>query len=684
MAKKPTQKKLGSGTIELASDAKKRKKKALEKVHQSGSPIPQVRWWTLNEEEMGGALKATVDHISKMQTSLELQRQICARLYGGTTPGSFYGVSYDRIHVVHPSLSGRLTYNLIAIVIDSLVSRITKTKVRPLFLTQGGDYKLQRRAKKLSQFSDGIFYETKFDALAPIIFRDGCVFGDGVVHVYKDPTSKRVAIERILCSELFVDEVDGFYGDPTQMHRVKNVDREKVAEAFGYTDEGKPIPEILEKIANCGSGSRNELGGTYQYVSDTIAVCESWRLPTGTNTGDGKHVISIDTGVLWQEEWKKPHFPFARFSWKPRVYGWHGAGLAEELIGTQVEMNHLLYMMQRAFRMVAAFKIWVENGTVPDSHFNDRIGTILHGPKGSQPPQYLTPPAVNPQYFEHFNQIKARGFEIARLSQLSAVGQKPAGLDSGEAQRTYHDIESEGFQAVGQAYEQFHLDVIKLVIDVVRDIAEEEGGYKLRAPVSSSSLPGRKFLRQIDWKQVKLEEDEYSLKCYPTSSLPQTPAGRLATVQDLTRAGFIDANTSRKLLDFPDLNQVETLLGAAEDWITSVLDGIVEGGKYEPPDPFMNLQMAETLAMQEFALGAANGMEQEKLDHLRTWIAQVHYLKQKMNEPPPADPNQMAAQVAAGGAPGAAPGAVPPGMGAPAGPPVSPLLPPPGTVPAQA
>jgi hypothetical protein len=669
-------KKLADGTIGEVEKKPRRSKKEPAMTRA----VPNARWWKLPATEMFHSIKAVVDHVDKAQTSLALQRQICARLYGGAVPGSFYGITHDRLQVIHPSMTGRLTYNIIAIVVDSLVSRITKSKVRPLFLTQGGDYKLQRRAKKLSQFAEGIFYECKFDDLAPVIFRDGCVFGDGITHVYEDRNSGRVAIERVLPDELKVDEIDGFYGQPTQMHRVKNIDREKLKDAFGFTDEGKEIKEVMEMIDRAAETSRTLPGSSFQYASDTIGVAESWKLPTSEEAHDGKHVISIDTGILFEEEWEKNYFPFSRFSWKPRVYGWHGGSLAEELIGTQVEMNHLLHLMQRAFRMIAAFKIFVENGTVPDSHFNDRIGTILHIPKGAQKPEYVTPPALNAQYFTHFNQIKERGFEIARLSQMSATSQKPAGLDSGEAQRVYHDIENEGFQYVGHCYEQYHLDTIRLAIDVVRDIAKREdgkGGYALKAPVGASSLPGRKFLRTIDWKNVKLDEDAYSLKCYPTSSLPNTPAGRLATIQDLARAGYIDQQTATKLLDFPDLAQVETLMGAAEDWIVSVLDSIVEDGKYEPPDPMMNLTMAENLAHQEYCLGAANGMEEEKLQHLHSFIGQIQNFKTKAliaSQPPPMPVGAPAGAPAQGGA-------IPPGMGAPAAPPLSPLLPPAGTQP---
>ncbi len=635
------------------------------KTREKGPPI-NSRWWTLKEGEIPASIKSIIENIRRNQSSFEQQRQICARLYGGMIPGSAFGASYDRMQTIHPSLTGRLTYNVMAIVTDTLVSKITKNKVRPMFLTQGGDYRQQRRAKKLTQFADGMAYECRMDEKGPDGFRDALILNDGILHVYEDPNTKRVVTERVMPSELYVDEVDGFYGQPTQMHRVKNVDKQRLIEAF---------PEHADAIRGCHITSRDELGGTYQYVADSVAVAESWHLPSGWDadgnpTDDGAHAIVIDNAVLLRESYKKKRFPFAIYRWKPAIYGWHGISLAQELIGSQVEMNHLLIMFQRAFRLMAAFRIAVENGTVPDQHFQDKIGTILHVPKGSMVPQFLTPPALNEQYFEHFDRIKARAFEVARLSQLSAVGQKPAGLDSGEAQRVYHDIESEGFQYAGQQYEAWHLDVTSLQIDVVRDIFEREGGYELRAPVSASSMPGARFLRTIDWKNVRLDEDEYILKCYPVSSLPSTPEGKLATIQDLIKAGFVDAQMGQKLLDFPDLQQVQTMMGAAEDWIMSCLDEIVEAGRARAPDPFMNLAMAEKLGIQEYSLGAANGMEERKLELLRGWIGEVQRLK------------NMAASAAmppvgAGGPPPG--GGLQPGQGVPSPAPQSQLMPPAGT-----
>jgi hypothetical protein len=82
----------------------------------------------------------------------------------------------------------------------------------------------------------------------------------------------------------------------------------------------------------------------------------------------------------------------------------------------------------------------------------------------------------------------------------------------------------------------------------------------------------------------------------------------------------------------------------------------------------MNLVMARKLALQEYALGAAAGMEDEKLDLLRNWMGGIDRLEAKAN-------------AAANAPPPAPPGGLAPGMGVGAPPPVSPMLPPAGTAP---
>lgn len=130
----------------------------------------------------------------------------------------------------------------------------------------------------------------------------------------------------------------------------------------------------------------------------------------------------------------------------------------------------------------------------------------------------------------------------------------------------------------------------------------------------------------------------------------------------MAQAGYIDQQTAVKLLDFPDLQSVENLLAAMENWIQQQMDSIVDDGKYIGPDSLMDLTMARRLGTMEYALGAASKLEPAKLQQLRTWIAQVDDLVKKATQPPPAAPGVVPAQapgVPLTAAPQAAPQAAP-------------------------
>lgn len=70
-----------------------------------------------------------------------------------------------------PSYSGqnRITLNIIQSMVDTAHAKITKNKPLPYFLTSEGDFSLQRRAEKLSQFVEGQFYATDMFAIMPAV-----------------------------------------------------------------------------------------------------------------------------------------------------------------------------------------------------------------------------------------------------------------------------------------------------------------------------------------------------------------------------------------------------------------------------------------------------------------------------------------------------------------------------------
>ena len=596
-----------------------------------GSPVNR-RWWEADDRDLPSTIAAIVANIKDRSTVLETQRQLSARLYGNLPVMGPAGISFTRTTAPAPTRD-RITYNLVQSCIDTAVAKISKNRPKPYFLTNGGDYKERRKAKKLNRFTDGLFYECGSRLMAPAAFRDAAVFGDGVVHVFN--RDGRVSWERVLSSELYVDDIEGFYGFPRQMHRVKSIDRQVVLESYPKFEEQI---RLADKIAAT-------LTAEPQFVSDQIAVAESWHLPSGPKAKDGRHVISINNCVLVDEGYTRDFFPFARMRWCPRLWGFWSIGLAEQIQSIQLEVNKILWLCQRSYHLMGTFKIWMSHDSkMATEHFNNDIGSII---RGSTEPKYLIPQVVPGEYYAQLDRLIKLAYDQSGVSQLSATSQKPAGLDSGKALREYADIESDRWQTIGQAYEQFHLDLARLSIEVVKDIVKEQrsqdkvkGSYKVKAASA-------RFLAEIDWNEIDLDDDAYTMQVFPISSLPQDPAGRLQTVQEYAQAGFIDARVAKKLLNFPDLEAQDSLSSAVEERIEAALDAIVDGEEYVPPDPFMDLSLARQMALEVYNAGCRDGLEEDKLEGLRTFLAQLDTLGTAMA--PAAAPGMD------GGAPTAAP-----------------------------
>lgn len=615
-----------------------------------GSVTPTMnskRWWLAKPEYLASSVIAIVNTLSTYDSARQAQYQIAGRLYGNVNMFGINGLAYTKTSAVNTALKDRVTFNVISSCIDTLSSKMAKNRPKPMFLTSGGNYKQQRKAKKLDKFVEGVFYENNAYELGKEIFRDGAVSGDGIIHVFAE--HGRIKYERVIAAELKVDAIESFYGRPRQLHRVKNIDRDVLVESF---------PHAKNEIITARNAT-DSLVGAHQNIADMVSVVESWHLPSGPDANDGLHTITIDNKTLFKEKYEKDFFPFVFFNWSKRLYGIWGQGLAEQLQSIQLEINKILYVIQRSMHLYGTFKIWLKTGSkLPKEHLNNDIGAIL---VSDDKPEYISTGFIPQEYFSHLQTLKNQAFEQAGISQLSASSKKPSGLDSGRALREFNDIESERFMAVGQQYQQMYMDLAKLSISVAKDIYSEDKKFSVK-------VPGKKFIETIAWKEVDMEDDEYVMKMFPVSSLPNDPAGRLETIQEYLQAGFLTPRQGRRLLDFPDLEAEESLANASEDWIHDALESIVDEGEYVVPDPLMDLTLANELAIEYYSQGMTMGLEEERLEMLRRFMDQVGILVQKaMPQPPMGAGPGVAPQVPDLG--GAQPQAVP------QAPPISDMIP---------
>lgn len=582
---------------------------AAKKVNLLKTP-QGVRWWLAEDKDLPGAVMAQVATIINADRGRIDSYNTYARLYGTWTPTFWNGYQLANSGKPTAPMRDRLTYNIVQSCIDTLVSRISQNKPKPMFLTEAGNTKLQRKAKKLDSFCYGVFYENNLYTLSPKIFRDGCVYGEGIIHCYHE--NGKIKFERVLPYEILVDYLESHYGPESTktLFRIKNIDRTELANM--WPDKAKEISQMTNTSRFISASQRS--------VSDTVTVVEGWRLPVGKYKG--RHVIVTENAILCDEEYGDDFFPFAVIRYSPRQYGFYAQGMAEQLVPLQVEINRTLISIQRSLYLGGTHKIFVKSGSkVIKSHFDNMIGTILEY-AGDTPPQYVVPQLVQPEIYQHLENMIQKGHQQTGVSQLSASNQKPLGLDSGKAMRIYDDMQVQRFQTVAQQYEQFFVDLAKVTVAVARKAYEEAGELTVK-------VPGKRFIQTIDWNEVNLDNDQFNLQIYPVSKLPQDPEGRLQTIQEMMQAGLITPDAGKRLLDYPDLEAEENLANASLDYLHSILDKMVDDGEFTPPEPFDDLQTARKLALEYYAQGKLNNMKEDRLELLRRFMSQIDLLQQQ-------------------------------------------------------
>lgn len=565
--------------------------------------IKETKWWLLPKEQTHESVFATVAAMDKTQSWLEQHYLDMARLYGNADILGLNASSYYRTSPEYNSTK-RLTYNIIKSCIDTVAAKIAKNKPKPMFLTDGGDWSLQRRAKQLTKFNEGAFYATDLYKKAPIIFRDAAVFGTGLCKLYQ--MDGELKAERVLPFEIRVNEAESFYNDPRQMHQVKTISREVLAEMY---------PKAKAEILNANDSARE--GSFDRDMADQIAIIESWHLPSSKDAKDGKHTICIHNKTLLTEPWERSRFPFAIMKWSPRLMGWRGMGLSEELMGIQVEINRILKVITQIIKLTVP-KLFVEKGSkVVYAHFNTEIGGIVEF-SGTKP-VYDFLQAVPPDLIKQLETLYARGYEIAGVSQLAAQSKKPTGLDSGKALREFNDIESERFMLIGMEYEDFFMQAADHFVDLAEEIKKDGGSLKMM-------VPGKKNVSIIDWNEINLERDQYIMQAFPVSSLSNTPAGKLQDVQELLQGGLIPREEALRLLDFPDLESVTQDLVAAQEDIEMIIEQMIEKNNYVSPEPFQNLAYGIKRIQSAYLRAKLNKVPEANLELLRRWVEEANNL----------------------------------------------------------
>lgn len=581
------------------------------------------QWWLAQDDKtLCAQLLSTTAFLKNFHSARIRQASLYSRLFSGK-PLYNYLASTSTLDNSQQMPMGRPTANVVYSCIDTLTSKITQDRPRPVFLTDAGHYKERKISKQLNNFIMGEFYRCNAYELGAEAFRDSAMLGNGLIKIIEK--NNKVELERTLETELLVDFNDAYYRNPRALIQTKLCDRGMMADL---------IPKESEKIYAAQGGTVDNSPQSTETVSDQFIISEGWHLPSGEDANDGRHVIVCSEGMLLDEVWDKPYFPFEKIDYNQNTVGWFSQGLAEILFPTQMEIYKMLIIASQCIEMTGVPKIIIsELSKVLETAFNNNVSSIIKVKTMAEAPQFVNATSNNQEIYDYIKWLIENAYAMSGVSALSAAAQKPAGLNSGEAQREFQNIQSDRFAALQRKYQNFYPGLAYKMIDKAAEIAKRTGKY-------TSVYPGKDGTREVDLPiSDGALKDTYIIQCFDESSLPKDPVGRQARLSEMFASNEIDKQEFRRLSNFPDLEQSDQLAVSLEERILHDLDSIIEKGKkgFNPPDSFMldPTDLATKLTVQTINKYAVTDLEESKIQLLRDYFTAIQVLKKTATPPAP-------------------------------------------------
>jgi hypothetical protein len=611
----------------------------------------------------GDPYKAIVDHAETMrrrqQPRIDRYRAI-ARAAGldsvlfGAGSSNLLTMGTEGMHggrARHPT-------NILAHLIESLQADVFKNRIIPMAVTDRGNFRQRKRAKLLNQFLEGVFEENDFDILQLRAGLMALYFGDAIIK--GECPNRRVKFVCVPPWEVLVDDLEARYGTPCTYVHCYLVDRRKLLSAYGKAgDFFGTIASRRDAIK--AAPAERDLWLTEDAIdstADMVMVYEAWHIASGEDADDGRHVLCLKTGTLCDYEYKADQPPLRWLRSQTPLAGiWDLDSVAWRILPNQQELTFLDRRIRESVATVGVPRIYASRASkVKVEHFNDWVGSILVG-DGPTPPQSLDWTPIHPEVLQHRQSVKAEMYEMVGGNNLQANAQLPSGSMSGKAIDTTEDIFSARHAVKHRLLEQLVVSCSELAIDIISELAEEDGGYEVRTT-------GQSWLKKIDWKEVEIDREEFVLKTFPISWLSRLPGKRFKQLQELLQAEIIDTTQFRQLWQMPDLDAEDDLENATADVVDETLDKIAFSGVYLSPEGFDDLDLCIRRGRKFYNwLRLQSGVPEDALMLVAQFIDECVALQAPPPEaaPPPGLPPGPEAAMPPAGAP-PMPEGMPPGM----------------------
>ncbi len=490
--------------------------------------------------------------------------------------------------------------NVVASVVDTVDSHTSEIVVFPWYMSQSGNYGLQTKAKNLTRAFKADFEEYNYGGAINDAVMDALIGDAGVVRMFS--LGGRPALERVLPYRVLVAPSEYDRTDPSTYYYVRPMDKRSIQAAF---PGAKP-----DAIDGGRMFSHHDRHGRYRAMVDVV---EAVRLPCGP--GDkGRRVSFTDAGVLDDSPYEYAFPPYLVIKWRRNPGSYWGIGLAETLAGNQSDIDFKVTKIRENESLVNGKWVFDGGSGISASSLDD-LPAIIEKKQGAQMPVWLHPPPVPPDLRQSLATSIESGFASAGVSQMAASAEKPAGLDSGEAQRVHVQITSKRFRKWQLVVQAAYLMVGKMWSEFLLRDASIERSRKVVIQVGRG-------LRELTYKDLAIDTSKYRVAIKGSAFFATTPAALLQELQEYVRTGQFSPVQAMRIQQTGDLDAELDLATAPEELADARLAALVETGEYLPPEPWFDLQLHVDRGALFYQRCELEGVEQTKLALVRRYITQ--------------------------------------------------------------
>lgn len=452
--------------------------------------------------------------------------------------------------------------NVIRSCIDTLGSKIASQKVTPFFNTVNGTFREIQVVKAAQQFFDILYDELNVNKVVVQAFVDSCITDRGIIYVNKDNKN----IERIQPWQFFFDPREYAYGQLTHC-------------AFKKTDY--PASLLTEKTD-----------------LQTVTLHEYWSIK------EHIHATYIEElNKVSFDKWDANILPFAILRWSNPVKASSSTCVVDLLFGIQKQINYLLSQIKDASRSSFGIKYIVPTDSdVKINRLNNSNGEVIEytpqmTPNGVMPVQPIAPAFMDSQWFTALQQFKQDAYEMVGISQLSAMSQKPSGLNTGVGLQTMEDIESDRFETQLNSVIRVYVDIAKICMEVFDPLEEV--------------LPSSIYRGHITWKDITEARNLMSIQFSSLDKISKDPVIKQQIISQWVNSGYISRAHAMQLMEVPDDTRGYSLMNNSLNAVMSVIDDCVEKDIYDVPIYIDTALLKEEITSTLLSLKAAQNPENE-------------------------------------------------------------------------